>query len=100
MDIVQGVAAAFRYTDRTFDIFNLGESQTTKLRDLITTIEQALGKQAVIHRMPDQPGDVPRTFADISKARRLLGYNPQVKIKDGIPLFVRWFQEREERKRG
>ena len=97
-DIVQGVAAAFRYTDRAFDIFNLGESQTTKLRDLIATIEQALGKQAVINRMPEQPGDVPRTFADIGKARRLLGYDPQVKIKDGIPRFVRWFQEREQRR--
>ena len=58
-DIVQGVLGAFRYEDQAFDIFNLGESQTTKLRDLIATIEAALGKKAVINRMPNQPGDVP-----------------------------------------
>ena len=99
-DIVQGVVAAFRYTDKSFDIFNLGESQTTTLRDLISTIEDSLGKKAVINRMPEQPGDVPRTFADISKARRLLGYNPHTKIKDGIPLFAEWFRGRMEKLHG
>jgi UDP-glucuronate 4-epimerase len=90
-DIVQGVAAAFDYQDRPFDIFNLGESQTTRLRDLIATIAAALGKTPVINRMPEQPGDVPRTFADIGKARRLLGYRPTTRIAEGIPKFVEWF---------
>lgn len=94
-DIVQGVLGAFHYEDAAFDIFNLGESQTTKLRDLIAAIESSLGKKAIITRMPEQPGDVPRTFADISKARRLLNYQPTTKIKDGIPKFVDWFLARE-----
>ena len=57
-------------------------------------IEQALGKKALINRAAEQPGDVPLTFADISKARALLGYNPQTKIAEGIPRFVAWFKSR------
>ena len=94
-DIVQGVLGAFHYEDAAFDIFNLGESQTTKLRDLIATIEAAVGKKAIINHLPDQPGDVPCTYADISRAKQRLGYNPQTKIKDGIPKFVDWFLQRE-----
>lgn len=90
-DIVQGVIAALNYKDKPFDIFNLGESQTTKLCDLITEIGKALGKEPVINRLPDQPGDVPRTYADISKARELLGYQPTTKISTGIPKFVDWY---------
>ena len=76
-----------------FEIFNLGESQTVKLSELIALIEDALGKKAVIDRQPLQPGDVPITFADISKAQRVLGYQPQVKAAKGIPLFVDWFRK-------
>lgn len=94
-DIVQGVRAALFYEERPFEIFNLGESETTKLRDLIAAIEAALGKKAEIRRLPEQPGDVPRTFADISKARKLLGYQPTTKISEGIPRFVEWFLARE-----
>jgi len=94
-DIVQGVLGAFHYEDSPFEIFNLGESQTTSLRELISAIESALGKKAVINQLPEQPGDVPRTFADISKARRLLGYQPTTKIAEGIPKFVSWFLEHE-----
>src|SRR5580658_3527434 len=91
-DILAGVIAC---TNREFgfEIFNLGESQTVKLSELIGLIEQALGKAAVIDRQPLQPGDVPITFADISKARRMLGYHPQVKAEKGIPLFVDWFRK-------
>ena len=90
-DIVDGVMAC---TERVFgyDIFNLGESQTVKLSRLIELLEAALGKKAVIDRQPLQPGDVPITFADISKARAKLGYNPTVKIEEGIRLFVQWFR--------
>jgi UDP-glucuronate 4-epimerase len=67
-----------------------------KLSELIALIENALGKQAVIDRQPLQPGDVPITFADISKAQRMLGYHPQVKAEKGIPLFVDWFRKNRQ----
>jgi UDP-glucuronate 4-epimerase len=94
-DIIQGVMAAARYDGELFDIFNLGENQTTTLRELIALIEAALGKKAAINRMPEQPGDVPLTYADISKAQRLLGYKPSTRIADGIPKFVEWFLEQQ-----
>jgi len=91
-DIVQGIRGAADYGRAKFDIFNLGESETTSLRDLIKAIEAAVGKKAVIERKPDQPGDMPATWADISKARLLLGYSPQTAISEGIPKFVEWFR--------
>ena len=90
-DILQGLRACLTYEGALCDVFNLGESQTTTLNDLIATIEQSLGKKAVINKMPEQPGDVPLTYANIDKARRLLGYNPHTKIAEGIPKFVEWF---------
>ena len=91
-DILQGMSACLTYDGALCDVFNLGESQTTTLSDLIATIEQALGKKAVIQRLPEQPGDVPLTYADISKARTLLGYDPHTKIAEGIPKFVDWYR--------
>jgi len=90
-DIVDGVMACL---DREFgyEIFNLGESQTVTLSRLIELIENAVGKKAVIQRLPMQPGDVPVTFADISKARNQLGYSPKMKVEQGIPQFVEWFK--------
>ena len=90
-DIIQGVRAAMDYSGSMYEIFNLGESETVKLSELIRMIEDSLDKKAVIERHPEQPGDVPVTFADISKARRLLGYKPEVKVEEGIPRFVDWF---------
>jgi UDP-glucuronate 4-epimerase len=90
-DIVQGIIASLGYEGQLCDVFNLGESQTVTLGDLIAMIEQALGKKAAIDRKPEQPGDVPVTYADITKARALLGYNPRTKIAEGIPKFVDWF---------
>jgi UDP-glucuronate 4-epimerase len=91
-DILDGVIACTQ-KEFGFEIFNLGESQVVPLHRLITLIEDALGKKAVIDRKPMQPGDVPITFADISKTRERLGYNPRVKIEQGIPLFVEWFKK-------
>jgi UDP-glucuronate 4-epimerase len=91
-DIVQGVRAAIDYTKSNYEIFNLGESQTIELRELIGLIEENLGKKAIIERQEMQPGDVPVTFADIGKARELLNYRPQTKIADGIPKFTEWFK--------
>jgi UDP-glucuronate 4-epimerase len=90
-DIIQGTMAAFKYDGPMFDIFNLGESETIQLRDLIAGIENALGEKAKINRLPEQPGDMPVTYADISKARKLLGYNPSTRLSDGLPRFIEWF---------
>jgi UDP-glucuronate 4-epimerase len=96
-DILQGTLAALNYeggpsrTGGLFDVFNLGESETIQLKELIAAIEKALGKKAKINRLPEQPGDMSLTCADISKARRLLGYNPKTKFEDGLPRFVDWF---------
>jgi UDP-glucuronate 4-epimerase len=92
-DIIEGIMGAIQNL-KGYDIFNLGESQTTPLRDLISLLEQALGKKATIEELPEQPGDVPITYADITKARRLLGYAPQVGIEEGVQRFVRWFQDK------
>ncbi len=90
-DIVAGVLAAI---DRCqgYRIYNLGESQPIVLRDLVAAIEKALGKKAVIDRQPLQPGDVDRTFADISLARKELGYNPGTDLAKGLESFVTWFR--------
>ncbi len=91
-DIIQGVRAAINYTASDFEIFNLGESQTVELKRLVELLEEKLGKQAIIHQKPIQAGDVPQTFADISKSRRLLGYNPQTQIEEGIERFTQWIK--------
>src|SRR6266404_2827071 len=90
-DIIQGTMAAFNYDGPLYDVFNLGESQTIQLKDLILAIESAVGKKAKINRLAEQPGDMPRTYADTSKARKLLGYNPTTKLSEGLPKFVEWF---------
>ncbi len=90
-DIIQGVCAAIDYDKTNYEVLNLGESQTIELTKLIKLLEKSLGKKAIINRQPMQPGDVPMTYAEISKARELLGYNPQTKIEDGIPKFVEWY---------
>ena len=90
-DILQGVIAAIE-KDLGCEIFNLGESNTVELRYLISLIEKALGRTARIKRLPKQPGDVEITYADVTKSRRVLGYNPSVPIEEGIPVFVEWYQ--------
>jgi UDP-glucuronate 4-epimerase len=94
-DILEGILACTR-NEFGFEIFNLGESQTVKLSELIALIENALGKKAIIDRQPLQPGDVPLTFANISKAERMLGYSPKVKVEKGIPMFVEWFRNQQK----
>lgn len=91
-DIVDGVIAVTK-KEFGYQVFNLGESQTVRLTYLIEVLEKAMGKKAVIDRQPLQPGDVPITYANIGKARSLLGYTPGIKIEAGIPLFVEWFQK-------
>lgn len=83
--------ASLNYDGPLFDLFNLGESETVQLKELIAAIEKVLGKKAKINELPEQPGDVPLTCADISKAKKLLGYNPKTKLHEGLPKFVDWF---------
>ena len=95
-DIVQGVLAAVdwvRTGSPAFEIVNLGESRTTRLDRLITLIAAALGVTPRVDERPVQPGDVRRTCADVTKARQLLGYRPTTTVEDGIPRFVRWYEE-------
>jgi UDP-glucuronate 4-epimerase len=96
-DIIQGVTASIDYNGPLYDVFNLGESDTIQLKDLIAAIEQALGKKAKINQLPEQPGDVPLTCADISKARKLLNYNPTTPLSAGLPKFVDWFRATQRR---
>src|SRR5438552_5309451 len=91
-DIIAGVRAAIEYDQSKYEVINLGESRTVELRELIALLEDALDRQAQIDWQPAQPGDVPQTFADITQARRLLGYNPQTQIEEGIQKFVEWFR--------
>ena len=91
-DIIAGVRAAVDYDASAYEVINLGESRTVELRELIALLEGELGRRAVIDRRPPQPGDVPQTYADISKARRLLGYDPRTQIEEGIRKFVEWFR--------
>lgn len=97
-DILQGVEAAIELTGRgepVYEIINLGESETTTLSRLIELIAAALGRDPVIERLPPQPGDVERTFADISRARELLGYRPTTRVEEGVGRFVEWYREQE-----
>lgn len=93
-DIIQGVLAALE-TPFPFEVFNLGESETIALNDLIRAIEQCLGRKARIETMTEQPGDMRITYADITKARHLLGYRPRTAIKEGLERFVDWFRFRQ-----
>lgn len=89
-DIIDGVIASISYDQTVFEVINLGEAETVELRELISLIESSLGREAIIEEHPVQPGDVPLTCADISKAGALLGYDPQTKIDEGIQKFADW----------
>ena len=88
-DIVGGVLAAYD-RNSAYRIYNLGGSDPVTLGDLIAGLEKAMGKKALIDRRPAQPGDVERTFADVSRSRAELGYEPQVRLADGLGRFARW----------
>lgn len=96
-DIVAGILGALSFEPQDssvapFEVFNLGNSSPAKLNELIELLEQATGRQAIRQQMPMQPGDVPLTWADIAKARRMLGYHPQTKLDEGLRRFVAWFR--------
>lgn len=97
-DIVAGVLASIEYTpapgpgNSRFEIFNLGNSHPVRLGELVELLEKAVERRAVRQQLPEQPGDVPITWADISKAKRLLGYDPQTPIEKGLEQFVSWYR--------
>ncbi|MFO7889330.1 MAG: GDP-mannose 4,6-dehydratase [bacterium] len=90
-DIIKGILLSIEKC-KGFNIFNLGESQTIELDSLIKLIERGLNKSAQIKRLPEQPGDMKETFADITKAKKELGYRPIISIKDGINEFINWYR--------
>ena len=91
-DIINGIDCAFNNLDG-YKIYNLGESTVIDLKTLVITIETALGKKAILNRLPLQQGDVNTTYADISKAKRELGYHPKYNFEAGINEFVKWYNE-------
>ncbi|MBW2975056.1 GDP-mannose 4,6-dehydratase [Candidatus Woesearchaeota archaeon] len=93
-DIVKGIVSALN-KDLNFEIINLGDNNPVELNHLIELIEKGLDKKAKIRHIPEQKGDMDVTFADIDKAKRLLGYKPKVKIEEGIRLFVDWFKRKD-----
>jgi UDP-glucuronate 4-epimerase len=90
-DIVDGLVAAMELAPG-FEILNLGGAETTTLVDLVQWIAEELGVEPRIERLPEQPGDVPITYADVTKAGRLLGYAPKVHIREGLRRFVAWYR--------
>ena len=89
-DIVQGIVASTQNV-KGYEIINLGDSKTISLKNLIVLLEEKLGRKAIVKQMPEQPGDVKLTNADITKAIRMIGYNPNTSIENGLGLFVEWF---------
>lgn len=89
-DIINGVIGAINYDKTPYEIVNIGGGEPVSLRQMIQTIENILGKKAIINRMPMQPGDVVKTAADITKARKLFNYNPQTSFREGIEKFIQW----------
>ncbi len=90
-DIVKGLTNALTI-DKEFDIYNLGNNNPVKLKDFILAIETALSKKAILEFLPPQPGDVKKTWADITKAKKAFKFSPQTSINEGIKKFVKWYQ--------
>ncbi len=95
-DTVQGIVSAMKYDKTNFEIINLGNCYSVSLKELISSIEKVTGRKAIIEQLPDQPGDVPKTFADISKAKKLLGYAPATTLHDGLEKFYKWFSQHKD----
>jgi len=95
-DIVEGILGALHYDKTQYEVVNLGNDQTVTLSEMIETIEEVVGKKATINRMPQQPGDVPQTWADVSKASKLFGYKPTITFKEGVGKFYDWWKGQSE----
>ena len=95
-DTVQGIVAAMSYRESGFEIINLGNNYAVPLKQLIEALEKTIGRKASIEQLPEQPGDVPKTYADISKARKLLGYSPSTSLEVGLENFYQWFSQHRQ----
>ena len=95
-DTVQGIMSAIDYDKSDFEIINLGNHQTVTLTELILAIERICGKKAIIDRLPEQAGDVRQTYADISKAQKLLSYHPETKLETGLLKFYEWYLDNQK----
>ncbi len=94
-DIIQGIQKSIDYlknNSNVYEIVNLGESHVVSLKEMVEVIENTLGIKAKIDKLPMQMGDVEKTYADINKAKTLIGYNPSTEFKDGIIKFIDWFR--------
>jgi UDP-glucuronate 4-epimerase len=91
-DIVKGIIGALNYDKTNYEIINLGNSHAVSLAELVSTLETVLDKKAIINKLPEQPGDVPITFSDISKAKKLINYLPTTSLKDGVIKFKEWLE--------
>jgi len=89
-DVIRGLRAAMEYTASDYEVINLGNTRTVTLHEMIAGLERALGVTARIELHPEQPGDVPRTWADVEKARALLGYEPATPYAEGVQKFADW----------
>lgn len=97
-DIVSGTIAAIDYVDSMYELFNLGNSETVSLSELVSHLEKVLGVRAIRDPQPDQLGDMPQTWADISKARALLGYKPCTEFREGLQRFALWLRSADQLK--
>lgn len=98
-DIVDGIIKSCNYVmenENVYEILNLGNSSPVSLKEMINTIAKVIGTEAKIKQLPMQPGDVDRTFADVSKAKALIGYEPKTTFEEGIRNFVNWYKENKE----
>ena len=95
-DIVKGVLSAINYERSMFEIINLGNNYSVSLQDLVNNVEEVVGKKARIDYQKEQAGDVPQTFADITKAKHLLNYQPTTQLTDGLESFYDWFLKNKE----
>jgi UDP-glucuronate 4-epimerase len=89
-DVVDGIVAAMRYAGSQYELINLGSAATVTLGELVASLEDVLATPAMFELLPDQPGEVPQTWASVEKAQRLLGYTPKVSIRSGLERFVKW----------
>jgi len=95
-DIIDGILGAVNHL-KGFDILNLGESKTISLAKMVSVLENTIGAKAILEKLPSQPGDVDRTFADISKARMKIGYKPKYSFEAGINKFIDWYKNTHEK---
>jgi len=91
-DVIQGVRAAMDYDETPYEVVNLGNNRTVSLSEMVRALEDVLRVKATIERLPEQPGDVPQTWADVAKAERLFGYRPGTSFEEGLPKFAEWLR--------